>query len=313
MAIIDQAELTRPATASGQLIGPADRVPTAPMPRQLVAAAREPREEEFAARLDLAGVKVVAVIRGEGDPREWWTAIWLTAAGTGASGPPAPGVRLQALPAGLSAVAVRPPSGDLTLAVSDVIEPDWQRSAVRAALDADRRRARVPVPGAAWLAVVLARLRGLMSAAPARAAVALAAAVILAVSVAAVVALTRPHQGRAVGLSGPGSASVPAQHQTGGRSSQSASGPAARALAPPAGTAARGHRATPKPSASPTRKTSPAPSPSPSHSASSSPSPSPTPSSTPSSPPPTSPSPTPSPTPTNSGGCVTVLGVRVCL
>ncbi|HUD39479.1 MAG TPA: hypothetical protein VMR14_21460 [Streptosporangiaceae bacterium] len=322
MAIIDQAALTRPATASGPLIAPAERVPTAPMPRQLVAAAREPRDEEFAVRLDLAGARVVAVIRGEGDPREWWTAIWLMAgsgsgSGSGVSGPPAPGVRLQALPAGLSAVAIRPPSGDLTLAVSEVIEPDWQRAAVRAALDAERRRARVPVAGAAGLAAAAARLRELLSAVPVRAAVALAAAIILAVSVAAVVALTRPHQGPVVGLSGAGPAPVPAQHHAGGRSSHPASDPTVRALAPPSATSAKSHRATPKPSGRPTRKSSPAPSPRPSHSASSRPSPSPRPSSTPSSPPPTSPNPTPSPSPTptpsQSGTCVTVLGVRICL
>lgn len=53
-----------------------DAVPTAPMPPSLVAAARDPRAQEVAVRLDVAGTEVIAVVGGTGDPREWWTAIW---------------------------------------------------------------------------------------------------------------------------------------------------------------------------------------------------------------------------------------------
>ncbi len=61
------------AEAAGAAIGP---VPSSPMPAELVAAAREAHAKEFPVRLDVAGTPVIAVIGGEGDPREWWTAIW---------------------------------------------------------------------------------------------------------------------------------------------------------------------------------------------------------------------------------------------
>ncbi len=51
-------------------------VPSAPMPPPLVAAARELRRQDVPVRMDVGGTEVIAVIGGEGDPREWWTAIW---------------------------------------------------------------------------------------------------------------------------------------------------------------------------------------------------------------------------------------------
>lgn len=49
--------------------------PTAPTPLSLVAAAREPRSQDVAVRLEVAGAEVIAVIGGAGDPHEWWMAI----------------------------------------------------------------------------------------------------------------------------------------------------------------------------------------------------------------------------------------------
>jgi hypothetical protein len=51
-------------------------VPAAPLPPSLVAAASDPRLEDIPVRLDIAGTEVIAVVSGDGDPREWWTAIW---------------------------------------------------------------------------------------------------------------------------------------------------------------------------------------------------------------------------------------------
>jgi len=61
-------------------------VPAAPMPPTLAAAGRDLRTDDVPVRLDVAGNDVVAVVGGEGDPREWWTAIWELA------GPQAAGV-----------------------------------------------------------------------------------------------------------------------------------------------------------------------------------------------------------------------------
>jgi hypothetical protein len=66
------------AAAAGAPAGPS--VPAAPMPPELAAAARELRPRDVPVRLDLGGTEVVVVIGGEGDPREWWQAIWQLAA-----------------------------------------------------------------------------------------------------------------------------------------------------------------------------------------------------------------------------------------
>lgn len=76
----DQAELRQRvelfekiAEAAGAAI---DSLPSAPMPPELVAAARNVHAGEVPLRLDVAGTEAIAVIGGAGDPREWWTAIW---------------------------------------------------------------------------------------------------------------------------------------------------------------------------------------------------------------------------------------------
>jgi hypothetical protein len=61
------------AAAAGAAVGP---VPAAPMPPELLAAARELHDEDIPVRLNVLGTEVIAVIGGPGDPREWWTVIW---------------------------------------------------------------------------------------------------------------------------------------------------------------------------------------------------------------------------------------------
>lgn len=76
----DQAELRRRlqrfemiAAAAGAAAGPA--APKEPVPPTLLAAARELRDRDVPVRLRVGDTEVVAVIGGEGDPREWWAAI----------------------------------------------------------------------------------------------------------------------------------------------------------------------------------------------------------------------------------------------
>jgi hypothetical protein len=69
------------AAAAGA--GPGSTVPSAPMPPPLVAAARDLRQQDVPVRLDVEGIEVVAVVGGEGDPREWWAAIWQLAGPVG--------------------------------------------------------------------------------------------------------------------------------------------------------------------------------------------------------------------------------------
>jgi len=54
--------------------------PAMPMPPELVAAARESRASDYPVHLDVLGTQAIAVIGADGDPREWWTAIWRIAA-----------------------------------------------------------------------------------------------------------------------------------------------------------------------------------------------------------------------------------------
>ena len=54
-------------------------VPSAPLPPNLRAAARDLRGQDVPVRLDVAGAEVIAIVGGPGDPEEWWTAIWRTA------------------------------------------------------------------------------------------------------------------------------------------------------------------------------------------------------------------------------------------
>ncbi len=68
---LEQFEIV--AAAAGAAQRP---VPSAPMPPSLVAAASDARQRDVPVRLDVAGAEVIAVVSGDGDPREWWTAIW---------------------------------------------------------------------------------------------------------------------------------------------------------------------------------------------------------------------------------------------
>ena len=52
-----------------------DQPPAADVPRPLMAAAQDPRQDA-SVRLDVAGREFIAVVGGEGgDPHEWWAAI----------------------------------------------------------------------------------------------------------------------------------------------------------------------------------------------------------------------------------------------
>jgi hypothetical protein len=51
----------------------------APLPANLLAAARDLRGHDVPVRLEVAGAEVIAIVGGPGDPREWWTAIWQAA------------------------------------------------------------------------------------------------------------------------------------------------------------------------------------------------------------------------------------------
>ncbi len=304
-----QAEVTAHLAVTGSA------VPAAPMPRELLAAAHDAGNAMFPVRLQLAGASVVAVVCGEGDPREWWTAIWQFA-GSGASSVAA--IRRQLLPIGLVAVAVRGTS-DPAVAVSDAIEPDRQRAAVQLALSAwpaasdDDRAADVAADAAA-------SNRSFRTAALLRATVAVVAALVLAASAAFLLSLARHHQGQPVSLSGPGSAPAYAQHQFGGRTGAGGRSRTNAGAPDPGRTRSKGggptahHRAKPTSSASARPTGSPAPTPGPSKSRSASAAPTPSPSSGSTTPAP-SPDPTATPTPssTTSGHCVTVLGIKVCL
>ena len=76
----DQADLQRRVAMFEQIAASAGAglaaLPSKPMPQELLAAARDLHPREYPVRLDVAGTEAIAVIAGEGDPREWWTAIW---------------------------------------------------------------------------------------------------------------------------------------------------------------------------------------------------------------------------------------------
>ena len=55
--------------------GAAARSPAPPVPPTLLAASRELRDRDVPVRLQVDDTEVIAVIGGEGDPREWWAAI----------------------------------------------------------------------------------------------------------------------------------------------------------------------------------------------------------------------------------------------
>ena len=313
LTAIGRAEVARQATLADTIVPvrePGPAVPSVPMPVKLVAAAHDGRDEDFSLHLELNGASVVAVISGEGDPRQWWTAIWQLA-GPEASAPPEASVQFEMLPAGLNAVAVRWASDAVILTISATLEPDQQRAAAILALET--RPAGDDLPAQFGL---------FSSRAPVKIAATIGAVVLVAAVAALVLTLARPHQGQAVGLSVPGRTPAHARSHSSRQSRPGAPDPAAsgqpatgRAAGPPGARHQKGHQPKPTSSASARPTHSARPSPTPSSSTSSSPAPSPQPSSTTSSAPAPSPdpTPTPTPTPTSSGKCITVLGVKVCL
>jgi hypothetical protein len=68
-----------PPSATPPRAGPQSTVPLAPLPPNLLAAARDLRGHDVPVRLEVAGAEVIAVVGGPGDPQEWWTTIWRTA------------------------------------------------------------------------------------------------------------------------------------------------------------------------------------------------------------------------------------------
>jgi hypothetical protein len=57
---------------------PMDRpgAPSASLPASLLAAARDARTREEAVWLEIGDSDMIAIVRGPGNPREWWSAIW---------------------------------------------------------------------------------------------------------------------------------------------------------------------------------------------------------------------------------------------
>jgi len=223
-------------------------------------------------------------------------------------------VRHVTMPEGLSVLAVRDPSGGLTLFVSDGICAERQRAAVRVALRACRRSgwrgtlipALVPTLGASLLAR-LARgrtwLGGITRILRAHAAVTTAATVLTVATAAVTVALV-PQHGNHLASAGNGAhRSAQGSAVLGGRANHRGGGPRSRPKAH--------QRARPKPEpTTPVPSGSAAPSPARTHGT-------PTPSASPTSRAPT-PTPTPTPSPTRSPGgsggtCIWLLGLKVCL
>jgi hypothetical protein len=228
----------------------------------------------------------------------------------------------RALPDGLSAVARRGAPGEVAIIVSDSLDADRQRAAVRAALRAARRHdwrlGLVPVPAFAFLATarsVLSKLgRFLRIHAVATAFAATGAG---AVAATALVFAVPSVQGPASGAppSPPGYQQSPSGPSAAPGHSSSRSGPSAAAGSTGPGVVSvvkpgAGSRPTPSPGIQP----SPSPEPSTSTSA---PAPPPSSSSAPAPPPSSSSAPAPTPTPTpsssSSGNCLRILGVVVCL
>lgn len=297
-----QAELRRRleffemiAAATGAAARP---VPSAPMPPPLMAAARELHRQDVPVRLDIAGAEVIAVIGGEGDPREWWTAIWEL---TGQAGDVVIRVSHVSLPAGLNALARRGPAGEPILYVSDVLPPDRQRAVVRLALRASRRpgwRAVLPAPPAAvLLASGITWLRRAALALRAHAVAWGTASAVLAAASTAVYFAAVPHQHVPAGSAAPPAPAV--SRSPAGLPAQPGTTPGAQ---PPARASAGAPQGGPRPLATVAVRRTPVPAPAPGGS----PSPAPVPS--------VSPAPQPSPAPTvRVRHCITVLGIRTCL
>ncbi len=298
-AISDQASQplrSEPAWTAKHPTGRMTAVPSAPMPAELVDAARAARHGDLPVRLELPYATVVAVIGGAGYPQEWWTAIWWAAEPRTDRHPV---VGLQHLPIGLSALAVTWVGGELSLLVSDSAEPARQHAAAMTALAASEplsRRAGSPI----GRRLAPSRAGGAASVSQARAVTAVAAVILLTASLAFAISLARHRtQPPSVAAQRPApasSASRPAGSQT-PRHGDRASSPAR-------------HRPKARPTPTPTpRATTPA-----------GPGPSQPPSSPPGAPPrrgrtspAPSPSPSPTPSPSHSRKCVSILGIHVCV
>ena len=203
------------------------------------------------------------------------------------------------LPAGLNALARRGPDDELTVFVSDALNSDRQRAAVRMALRASRRaqwRASLPAPSVALLlAFGMTWLRRAFLALRAHSVAWGTASAVFALASATVYFAAAPHQHGPVGSAPPPApaasrapSAIPSQPVTHPRARPSAKAPAA---APPG---------VPKPLATVAVRPTPAPAPAPVPSGSSSPIP--------------VPKVSPSPAPTVSGRqCIKVLVIRTCV
>jgi hypothetical protein len=296
-----------------------------PAPPTLVAASRGAGPRPAAVCLETAGTDVIAVADQPGDVRDWWAAICCVAARDDADA--VTKILHRALPAGLMAVARRGDDGDFAMVVSDALDPDQQRDAVRTALRAARGQrwapALVPVPVAA--SVSAARSLGGRIAQLAR-----AHAGLVTGAVAAIAGLIAVVQFVSFGLQPASTAGGPAAHAyrppsvsqsvptgtrptPGGSRSQAGTRPGSSGSSPPAARVI----SAPNPSSSTGRGPAPGATPSasaPSGSSSTQPA-QPQPSSAPTATPGPTPTPTSSPGGGNGGGgsCVVVLGIRLCV
>ncbi len=232
-------------------------------------------------------------------------------------------VEHRSLPAGLSAVARQGERGDLTIVVSQSLDPDRQRAAVRAALRAARRNdwrlGLLPLPALIFMSATrsaLTKLGHFLRAHTVATAFAGAATAAVVAATVVIVGMPAPHAPSAA-LS-PG---APGYQQSPGASQPTTTGRAHARARPGAPTPAHAGATAPGVVAEVSPGTSPQPTPSglPSPSAStSSPPGAPTPAPGPShSTSPSQPSPTPSPSPTGGSGgggtCLRILGIVICL
>lgn len=209
-------------------------------------------------------------------------------------------VERVSLPDGLRAIAHRDSGGNLIIYVSNSLDAECARAAVRKAMRASRRpgwRAGLPPVGAALLVALRQWLRRAVTALHAGPAVWATASTALVVggSTAAVFITHVPHQHVSAAPARPPAYSArPRQPRTRPARHRSQAQPAAARPAESGRTPA----SRPKPGGSSHRPARPSPSPSPA------PSPAPSPSAVP--------SPSPSPSGGSPGGCLTILGIRVC-
>lgn len=192
-------------------------------------------------------------------------------------------IRIQhkSLPAGLSAVVRRQPSGGIDVVVSTVIGPAQQRAAVRAGLRATRRaglRTVLPVPLLGVVALAWASARAIARSIRVHPAALVTAAGL--VTAAAVVVAVVPNQHATTGGGHPAAGGVPAPASTSAhpagrpaRSTQPGAGPHSTSSPPPSvvpvadpSPASGGGGSAPGPGPSAVSPTAPAPQPSPSRS-----------------------------------------------